>query len=86
VSFSVGVPLLVLREFWTILTSGPLRTGIRKEASRGKQILEAFAALGNLTAAAIPKIAVGILLIIAGWCFGEGDRSRPADDAQPGAL
>ena len=36
-SFSVGVPLLVLREFWSILINRPHRTGMRKDASHGEE-------------------------------------------------
>jgi hypothetical protein len=36
-SFSVDVPLLVLREFWSILSNRPHRTGKRKDASHGKK-------------------------------------------------
>jgi hypothetical protein len=36
------------------------------------KLLEALAALGNLIASAIPKIAVGILLIIVGWVLAKG--------------
>jgi Conserved TM helix/Mechanosensitive ion channel len=35
------------------------------------RLLEALAALGNLIASAIPKIAVGILLIVAGWVIAK---------------
>ena len=37
-----------------------------KGAGHGEEILDAFAALGNSIAIAIPRIAVGILLIILG--------------------
>jgi hypothetical protein len=36
------------------------------------KLLEALAALGNLIASAIPRIAVGILLIIVGWALAKG--------------
>jgi hypothetical protein len=37
-----------------------------------EKLLEALAALGNLIASAIPKIAVGILLTIVGWVLAKG--------------
>jgi hypothetical protein len=36
-SFSVDVPLLVLREFWSILSDRPHRRGKRKDASHGNK-------------------------------------------------
>jgi small-conductance mechanosensitive channel len=36
------------------------------------KLLEALAALGSLIASAIPKVAVGILLIIGGWVLAKG--------------
>jgi hypothetical protein len=35
-SFSVNMPLVVLKEFWSILTHRP-RTGVRKDASNGEK-------------------------------------------------
>lgn len=37
-----------------------------------KRLLDALAALGNLIASAIPRIAVGILLILVGWVLAKG--------------
>jgi hypothetical protein len=37
-----------------------------------RNLLEALAALGNLIASAIPRITVGILLIIVGWVLAKG--------------
>jgi hypothetical protein len=36
-SFSVTIPLVVLRELWSVLTNRPIQRRPRKEASNGKQ-------------------------------------------------
>jgi hypothetical protein len=36
-SFSVNVPLVLLREFWSILTNRPDPTGIQKETNYGEK-------------------------------------------------
>jgi hypothetical protein len=36
-SFSVNIPLVLLREFWSIVTNRSVPTGIRKENSYGEK-------------------------------------------------
>jgi hypothetical protein len=65
-SFSAEMPLVVLREFWLILATNSIQQACERMPGMEQKLREAFAGLGNSIASAIPKVCVGILLIILG--------------------